>query len=95
MGECLRKFVSIEKDWIPNSLAASLYIRPTFIGLEVLKIIFRITEIPCPMSQGQGIITIGLKKALKNSKNFYTYIDGPLTNKAKYPKLSFTGFKNL
>jgi hypothetical protein len=47
------------------------------------------------MSQGQGIITIGLKKALKNSKNFYTYIDGSLTNKAKYPKLSFTGFKNL
>jgi hypothetical protein len=34
-GECLKKFVSIERDWIPNSLAASLYIRPTFIGLEV------------------------------------------------------------
>jgi branched-chain amino acid aminotransferase len=30
----LKKLVSIEKDWIPKSTAASLYIRPTFIGTE-------------------------------------------------------------
>lgn len=31
---CLKKLVSIEKDWIPKSTSASLYIRPTFIGTE-------------------------------------------------------------
>lgn len=30
--KCLKKYVSIEKDWIPNSPLASLYLRPTFIG---------------------------------------------------------------
>lgn len=32
--KCLKKLVSIEKDWIPKSTAASLYVRPTFIGTE-------------------------------------------------------------
>lgn len=32
--KCLKKLVSIEKDWIPKSTSASLYIRPTFIGTE-------------------------------------------------------------
>lgn len=32
--KCLKKLVSLEKDWIPKSTAASLYIRPTFIGTE-------------------------------------------------------------
>lgn len=32
--KCLKKFVSVEKDWIPKSTAASLYLRPTFIGTE-------------------------------------------------------------
>lgn len=32
--KCLKKFVTIEKDWIPKSTAASLYLRPTFIGTE-------------------------------------------------------------
>lgn len=31
---CLKKFVSIEKNWIPKSNAASLYLRPTLIGTE-------------------------------------------------------------
>ena len=30
----MKKLVSIEKDWIPKSNLASLYIRPTFIGTE-------------------------------------------------------------
>lgn len=33
--ECIKKLVSIEKDWVPNSNKASLYIRPTLIGTEV------------------------------------------------------------
>lgn len=32
--QCVKKLVSIEKDWIPNSPIASLYIRPTMIGTE-------------------------------------------------------------
>jgi branched-chain amino acid aminotransferase len=32
--KCLKKLVSVEKDWIPKSTTASLYIRPTFIGTE-------------------------------------------------------------
>jgi branched-chain amino acid aminotransferase len=36
--KCIKKLVSIEQDWIPKSTAASLYIRPTFIGTEVLDI---------------------------------------------------------
>jgi len=32
--KCLSKFVEIEKDWIPKSTSASLYLRPTFIGTE-------------------------------------------------------------
>ena len=32
--KCLKKLVSVEKDWIPKSTSASLYIRPTFIGTE-------------------------------------------------------------
>lgn len=31
---CIKKLVSIERDWIPKSTAASLYLRPTFIGTE-------------------------------------------------------------
>jgi branched-chain amino acid aminotransferase len=32
---CIKKLVSIERDWIPKSTAASLYLRPTLIGTEV------------------------------------------------------------
>ncbi|KAM9299686.1 branched-chain-amino-acid aminotransferase, mitochondrial [Gastrophryne carolinensis] len=32
--ECLRKLIDIDRDWVPKSNTASLYIRPTFIGTE-------------------------------------------------------------
>uniref|UniRef100_A0A8B9USQ1 Branched-chain-amino-acid aminotransferase n=2 Tax=Anatidae TaxID=8830 RepID=A0A8B9USQ1_9AVES len=32
--ECIRKLVEVEKEWVPYSTAASLYIRPTLIGTE-------------------------------------------------------------
>ncbi|NXT55873.1 BCAT1 protein, partial [Pluvianellus socialis] len=35
--ECIRKLVEVEKEWVPYSTAASLYIRPTLIGTEVFN----------------------------------------------------------
>lgn len=32
--ECIRKLVEVDQDWVPFSQDASLYIRPTFIGIE-------------------------------------------------------------
>ncbi|XP_062990870.1 branched-chain-amino-acid aminotransferase, cytosolic [Elgaria multicarinata webbii] len=32
--ECIRKLVDVEKEWVPYSTSASLYIRPTLIGTE-------------------------------------------------------------
>lgn len=32
--ECIRKLIEIDQDWVPYSDAASLYVRPTFIGME-------------------------------------------------------------
>ncbi|XP_054845258.1 branched-chain-amino-acid aminotransferase, cytosolic isoform X3 [Eublepharis macularius] len=32
--ECIRKLVEVEKEWVPFSTSASLYIRPTLIGTE-------------------------------------------------------------
>ncbi|XP_015706200.1 branched-chain-amino-acid aminotransferase, cytosolic-like isoform X1 [Coturnix japonica] len=32
--ECIRALVRLEQDWVPRSEAASLYIRPTYIGTE-------------------------------------------------------------
>uniref|UniRef100_T1JE10 Branched-chain-amino-acid aminotransferase n=1 Tax=Strigamia maritima TaxID=126957 RepID=T1JE10_STRMM len=32
--KCLKKLISIDADWVPRSADASLYIRPTFIGIE-------------------------------------------------------------
>ncbi|XP_062337161.1 branched-chain-amino-acid aminotransferase, mitochondrial [Osmerus eperlanus] len=34
MLECIRKLVEVDQEWVPYSLDASLYIRPTFIGIE-------------------------------------------------------------
>nr|XP_033809358.1 branched-chain-amino-acid aminotransferase, cytosolic isoform X2 [Geotrypetes seraphini] len=31
---CIHKLVELEKEWVPYSTSASLYIRPTFIGME-------------------------------------------------------------
>lgn len=33
--ECLKRLVSIDQEWVPHSEAASLYIRPTLIGIDV------------------------------------------------------------
>lgn len=33
--QCLKKYVEIEKDWIPKSTSGSLYLRPTVIGTDV------------------------------------------------------------
>ncbi|OXB63335.1 hypothetical protein ASZ78_012910, partial [Callipepla squamata] len=32
--ECIRKLLEVEKEWVPYSSSASLYIRPTLIGTE-------------------------------------------------------------
>ncbi|XP_078093601.1 branched-chain-amino-acid aminotransferase, mitochondrial isoform X1 [Mustelus asterias] len=32
--ECIRKLIEVDREWVPYSDAASLYIRPTFIGME-------------------------------------------------------------
>ncbi|XP_062387714.1 branched-chain-amino-acid aminotransferase, mitochondrial isoform X1 [Sardina pilchardus] len=32
--ECIRKLVEVDQEWVPYSTDASLYIRPTFIGIE-------------------------------------------------------------
>ncbi|KAG5267489.1 hypothetical protein AALO_G00222320 [Alosa alosa] len=32
--ECIRKLVEVDQEWVPHSDAASLYIRPTFLGTE-------------------------------------------------------------
>ncbi|ETE68876.1 Branched-chain-amino-acid aminotransferase, cytosolic, partial [Ophiophagus hannah] len=33
--QCIQKLVEVEKEWVPYSTSASLYIRPTLIGTEV------------------------------------------------------------
>ncbi len=33
--ECIKKLIEVDQDWVPYSQDASLYIRPTFIGIEV------------------------------------------------------------
>lgn len=33
--ECIKKLVEVDQEWVPYSTEASLYIRPTFIGIEV------------------------------------------------------------
>ncbi|XP_077994212.1 branched-chain-amino-acid aminotransferase, cytosolic-like [Glandiceps talaboti] len=32
--KCLKKFISIEKEWVPYSTTSTLYIRPTLIGTQ-------------------------------------------------------------
>ncbi|KAK2712543.1 branched-chain-amino-acid aminotransferase, cytosolic-like [Artemia franciscana] len=32
--ECIKRLVTMDKEWVPHSEASSLYIRPTFIGTE-------------------------------------------------------------
>lgn len=33
--ECIRRLVEVDKDWVPDSTGASLYVRPVFLGNEV------------------------------------------------------------
>lgn len=33
--KCLSRLISIDQEWVPHSTASSLYIRPTYIGIEV------------------------------------------------------------
>lgn len=33
--ECIRRLVEVDKDWVPDSAGASLYIRPVLLGNEV------------------------------------------------------------
>lgn len=35
MIRCLNRLVSIDQEWVPHTEAASLYIRPTLIGIDV------------------------------------------------------------
>ncbi|XP_042201037.1 branched-chain-amino-acid aminotransferase, mitochondrial [Callorhinchus milii] len=32
--DCIRKLIEVDREWVPYSTSASLYIRPTFIGTE-------------------------------------------------------------
>jgi branched-chain amino acid aminotransferase len=34
MLKCITALVDVDRDWIPDSTKASLYIRPTMIGTE-------------------------------------------------------------
>ncbi|KAA0705750.1 Branched-chain-amino-acid aminotransferase, cytosolic [Triplophysa tibetana] len=34
LQECIKKLVEVDQEWVPYSTEASLYIRPTFIGIE-------------------------------------------------------------
>lgn len=35
--KCLQRLISIDQEWVPHTEAASLYIRPTLIGIDVSK----------------------------------------------------------
>jgi len=32
--ECMKKLISVDRDWVPDSKSSTLYIRPTMIGTE-------------------------------------------------------------
>lgn len=35
LTRCITRLVQIDQDWVPHSEAASLYIRPTLVGIDV------------------------------------------------------------
>lgn len=39
--KCLSRLISIDQEWVPHATASSLYIRPTYIGIDVSIIIIR------------------------------------------------------
>jgi branched-chain amino acid aminotransferase len=36
--KCLCRLISIDQEWVPHSESSSLYIRPTFIGIDVSRL---------------------------------------------------------
>lgn len=42
MIKCLGRLISIDEEWVPHAEAASLYIRPTLIGIDVSCIVILI-----------------------------------------------------
>lgn len=38
--DCIRQLISIDQEWVPHTDAASLYIRPTLIGIDVSILFF-------------------------------------------------------
>lgn len=40
LSKCLMRLVSIDQEWVPHSEGASLYIRPTLIGIDVSCLYF-------------------------------------------------------
>lgn len=35
--KCMQRLVSIDQEWVPHTETASLYLRPTLIGIDVNK----------------------------------------------------------
>lgn len=35
--KCLSRLISVDQEWVPHSTSASLYIRPTLIGIDVSR----------------------------------------------------------
>lgn len=33
--QCMKRLVSIDQEWVPHAESASLYLRPTLIGIDV------------------------------------------------------------
>lgn len=38
--KCLRRLVQVDQEWVPHQEGASLYIRPTFIGIDVSILLY-------------------------------------------------------
>lgn len=38
--KCICRLISIDQEWVPHSTTSSLYIRPTFIGVDVSTILY-------------------------------------------------------
>lgn len=43
--KCISRLISIDQEWVPHSTASSLYIRPTFIGIDVSIILYFIMDV--------------------------------------------------
>lgn len=38
--KCISRLVSVDQEWVPHTEAASLYIRPTLIGIDVSEVAY-------------------------------------------------------